>query len=264
MSRRGARESRLPARDILIEAYMIIPIKLASGATLPETAHASDTGYDLSALSDPLIVGEKDGGAWRRIDYIEYDTGVSVAPPVKCFDALHSEYAYLEVFPRSSISKTNLVLANSIGLIDNAYRGTIKLRFKYLWQPEDLRQFTGEEWSRQFLTVVNQERIYHKGDKIGQLVARTKQAIKWAVVESLPETVRSDGGFGSTDRRMHGPAKAFTMSDEPISVHPDFEILWRRSLAKESAENERCVRGAPRPQDSADTPFNPLDHEQTK
>lgn len=187
---------------------MNIQIKLGEGAKLPVNAHESDTGYDVIAVSDPKIVGETMlmPNSWCSIDYIEYDTQISVAPESASFGYagirkgepsardLFERYGQLDVRPRSSISKYNLALANPPATIDHSYRGTIKLRFKYLWQPMDFHGNTvGPIYG-----IINMDKIYRKGDKIAQLIAAWKEPINWIQVDELPETMRADGGFGSS------------------------------------------------------------------
>lgn len=186
---------------------MRIKIKLSDRAKLPVAAHDSDTGYDVIAASAPKIVGKQMGpDFWGSVDYIEYDTGISVAPEVHesfltCFGVKQSDivtrYGALDVRPRSSISKYNLVLANPPATIDHEYRGTIKLRFKYLWQPEDM-QYDIHGGTIVSYGIINMNKIYQQGDKIGQLVAKWKESIEWEIVENLTETTRGAGGFGST------------------------------------------------------------------
>jgi dUTPase len=95
--------------------------------------------------------------------------------------------------PRSSISKTNLFLRNSVGLIDNGYRGTIKLRFGYIFQPYDMIVDGGK-----LVCEVDADKIYKKYDKIGQLVfTKTIEPTDWEV-GALNQTQRGTGGFGST------------------------------------------------------------------
>ena len=176
---------------------MNIEIKLSDGAILPQCAHESDTGYDVFAFTEPQVIGKlARNGFYSSIDYIEYDTGISIAPEALKYNLQPhlTKYGFLDVRPRSSISKYNLVLANPPATIDHAYRGTIKLRFKYMWQPEDMRfDALGHG-----ICKINMDKIYKKGDKIGQLVAVWKEPIKWKVVETLSETSRSAGGFGSS------------------------------------------------------------------
>jgi dUTP pyrophosphatase len=148
-------------------------------------AHIGDAGYDVIAASDPVIVGKTQLAIYySSIDYIEYDTELVIAP-----ESQFHTYA----FPRSSISKTNLVMANSIGLIDNGYRGTIKFRFKYLPQPEDYIIGHGG-----LLISINESKIYKKGDKIGQLVFSETLNPNLNLVDSFEDTTRNNGGFGST------------------------------------------------------------------
>ena len=166
---------------------------------LPEKGSQVSAGYDIVATSGPKFAGEGgpvvdnsyDGG-WNRIDYIEYETNLFIAPSAVSFHTL--------IHPRSSISKYNLVLANSIGLIDNDYRGMIMCRFKYIWQPEDYRFGSAPEGASgpDIVGNPNLEKIYKKGDKIAQLVGETTVGLEWEFVDDLTQTQRGTGGFGST------------------------------------------------------------------
>ena len=82
--------------------------------------------------------------------------------------------------PRSSISKTGLMLCNSVGVIDSTYRGEL---MAFLWN------------------TTEKEVTVKKGDRLVQIVAPDMGWIRHVnLVESLDETVRGDGGFGSTGR----------------------------------------------------------------
>jgi dUTP pyrophosphatase len=129
-----------------------------------------DVGWDLIANSDPEIVYSDDKK--KNILYIEYDTGVTVQPPQGFFTLL---------FPRSSISKYELALCNSVGVIDSGYRNSIKLRFRFL----------GKRFSKNSL-------IYKKGDKIGQLIFTPMFSVSAHQTESLDSSERGNSGFGST------------------------------------------------------------------
>lgn len=176
-------------------------IKTASPETklFHRPAHQGDAGYDLVAFSEPTIQGQKnDDGTYSSVDYIEYDTGVRIAP---------ENAVYALVFPRSSISKTNLVLANSIGVIDTGYRDTIRCRFKYVPQPMDFKMRShfspevGASWEEgvSVRIEINKDKIYKQGDKIAQLIwmPHYHPAIQFTTNE-LPPSDRSFGGFGST------------------------------------------------------------------
>ena len=82
-------------------------IKVEEGAIVPYKTNASDVGYDIS-----VIKKLKDLNSRTAL----YDTGLKV----------DMEYGYyIEIVPRSSISKTGYILSNNVGIIDNSYRGNI-------------------------------------------------------------------------------------------------------------------------------------------
>lgn len=190
----------------------------------PQKATERATGYDVIASSEPEIVGEKDeNGKFRKIDYIQYKTNLKVAVQkekiaVMGFGMNTLDYDVL-AFPRSSISKYNLVLANSIGLIDADYRGEVLLRFKYIWQPEDF-DFSG---SATIVGNPNLEKIYKKGDKICQLKVTKVENVEFSLVNELDVTNRGDGGFGSTDIKKS--EKAETASKQMSSMEAIYQKL---------------------------------------
>lgn len=134
--------------------------RLSDKAVIPTRAHVDDVGFDLTAISEK-IVNLKDYG------YVEYDTGIAVTP---------EKGYYCKIAPRSSISKTGLILANSPSTIDPGYTGTITLRFK--WIPDTLK--------------------YNVGDRIGQLIVLPMPEVEIEEVEELQETSRAAGAYGST------------------------------------------------------------------
>lgn len=136
--------------------------KLDPKAVIPTYAHFDDAGADLTATSVKHVPATVDEAA-----YYEYGTGLAMAIPVG--------YAGF-VFPRSSVSKKDLFLANAVGIIDCSYVGEIKLRFKYKTNPK----------------------LYQEGDRIGQLVILPVPTINFSEVSELPITTRGDGGFGSS------------------------------------------------------------------
>ena len=84
--------------------------KLVPEAIIPTYAKEGDAAMDVTAIN--IEVTE---------DYVEYDTGLAFEVP--------EDYVML-IFPRSSNSKKDLLLANSVGVLDSGYRGPLKLRFK--------------------------------------------------------------------------------------------------------------------------------------
>lgn len=182
-----------------------------SVANLPKAATERSTGYDIIATSDPEIVGEKSENGYSRIDYIQYKTNLKIAVQKdhrstsgdNGFSRFEIDYDVLAM-PRSSVSKYNLVLANSIGLIDADYRGEVLVRFKYIWQPEDyvLHVKLANDGSPLYQFLVgkpNLEKIYKKGDKICQLKITKVEHAEFTLVDALDTTNRGEGGFGSTD-----------------------------------------------------------------
>jgi len=169
---------------------------------LPKKGTDRATGFDVVVTSEPEIVGEKyENGAYKRIDYIQYKTNLKLAVQK---DRQFSNFGYTDLdydilaFPRSSVSKYNLVLANCIGLIDADYRGEVLLRFKYIWQPEDYRIRT----DNLFEGNVNSTKLYNTGDKVCQLKVTKVENVEFVLVYELDSTTRGDGGFGSTDTKQ--------------------------------------------------------------
>jgi len=169
---------------------------------LPKKGTDRATGFDVVVTSEPEIVGEKyENGAYKRIDYIQYKTNLKLAVQK---DRQFSNFGYTDLdydilaFPRSSVSKYNLVLANCIGLIDADYRGEVLLRFKYIWQPEDYRIRTDNLLEGN----VNSTKLYNKDDKVCQLKVTKVENVEFVLVDELDSTTRGDGGFGSTDTKQ--------------------------------------------------------------
>jgi len=212
---------------------MIINVKdIPELPQVPTKGTPKSAAYDVFAVSEPEIVGEElTKGVWKRIEYIQYRTALYAAPQK---DAYGKDYHVL-VHPRSSVSKYNLLLANGIGLCDSDYRGEYLVRFKYVFQPEDLeivvnpnQEITGgdmirEKLAEELVTLktiivgrVNQERIYKKGDRVCQLVVEPTVEAEWVKVEDLDKTERA-GGFGSTDnvkRIPVGQSNTITISSK--------------------------------------------------
>lgn len=123
-----------------------------------EKTFATDAGYDLSIVKLVNRIG----------NVYFYDTGIAVEPSVGY---------HCEIVGRSSIAKTGYTLANSIGIIDSSYRGSIIVALlKHDPDALDLEL----------------------PKRIVQLIPRrTEYAIPIKVTELHP-TFRSNGGFGST------------------------------------------------------------------
>lgn len=141
------------------------------GSYFPVRAHATDAGADLISTEDvELLAG---------IRYL-VKTGVSVKIP--------NGYVGLLV-PRSSLSKRNILMTNSIGIIDSDYRGEIMASLLYRGVRSDDFVARGE---------VDKIRI-DAGERIVQLLI-----VPIVLAEFIPfegewdDTERGSGGFGST------------------------------------------------------------------
>jgi dUTPase len=174
---------------------------------LPKKGTDRATGFDVVVTSEPEIVGEQyDNGTYKRVDYIQYKTNLKLAvQKERVFSNFgHTDLDYdILAFPRSSVSKYNLVLANCIGLIDADYRGEVLLRFKYIWQPEDYKIRTDNLLEG----YVNSTKLYNKGDKVCQLKVTKVENVEFVLVYELDSTTRGDGGFGSTDTKVSDQPK---------------------------------------------------------
>ena len=162
--------------------------KLSDKATIPTKAHTSDVGFDLVATKVEITE-----------NYIEYSTDIALQLPVG--------YCAL-LFPRSSNSKKDLLLANSVGLVDNGYIGELKLRFKRIMMPV-MQEVMIAPPTGDILTDARNTRkvpglayrddhIYKVGDKVGQLVIMPYPEVTLMETDELDETDRGDGGFGSS------------------------------------------------------------------
>lgn len=139
--------------------------RLSASAKLPYRATPYAAGADLCAdLTEPLtlIPGQRAG----------IPTGIAVEPEDPGYG--------LFVFARSGLaSKHGLTLANSVGVVDADYRGELRV-----W----LTNLGGEPYTIQ------------PGERIAQLVALPVEYCEIVESETLSETQRADGGFGSTGK----------------------------------------------------------------
>jgi dUTP pyrophosphatase len=141
--------------------------KLNSTAVIPSYAKEGDAGLDLTAVSMDITK-----------DYVEYGTGLAIEIP--------EGYVGL-IFPRSSVSKKDLILANSVGVIDSGYRGEVKIRFK------QVTNYCVSNFKYNFLK-------YDINEKVAQLIILPVPYITFVEAEELSDTSRGEGGFGSTGK----------------------------------------------------------------
>jgi len=135
--------------------------RLLADAKLPTKAYDIDSGMDIYAS---YIKKENDGELW-------FGTGLAVEIPVG-FSGL--------IFPRSSISKVPLSLANAVGVIDPGYRGEIQVRFNKL----DPTHKEAED--------------YKIGDRVAQLIIVQVPCFQPVWADELDDSERGADGFGSS------------------------------------------------------------------
>ena len=130
-------------------------------AVIPTKAHETDSGYDITIIS---LKKELDSGVKL------YGTGISVSP---------EDGWYFDLVPRGSISKTGHMLANSVGVIDHFYTGEILVPI---------------------IKINEDSPNISLPSKLFQLIPRRYEDVSFIEVESLDETDRGEGRFGSTDK----------------------------------------------------------------
>lgn len=146
--------------------------KLHPDSVIPRYAKEGDAGMDLVAV-------------WKKYDEngcLVYGTGLAFEIP--------KGYVGL-VFPRSSVSKYAISMANCVGVIDSGYRGEVTVKFR----PIDSFEYGLTKESRK-----NFKFWYEVGERIAQIIIIPYLYIDFVEVEELSETERADGGFGSTGK----------------------------------------------------------------
>jgi dUTP pyrophosphatase len=138
-------------------------LKLVDTAVTPSYAKPGDAGMDITAIAHKINTEH---------NFIEYHTGLAFEVP--------EGYVGL-LFPRSSVSKKDLSLANCVGVVDSGYRGEITFRYKF-------------DSDSYFANV----KRYQDGDRIGQLVIIPYPEIELQEVKHLTTSSRGVGGYGST------------------------------------------------------------------
>lgn len=160
--------------------------KLHPDAVIPTYAKPGDAGMDLTATSK---VYDADGN-------VMYGTGMAFEIPQGHVGLL---------FPRSSNAKKDLLLSNSVGVIDSGYRGEVLFKFKpspFYTADEDNAHDT--DYFGEVTLPQNKDEHYEGiseysvGDRIGQIIIMPYPEVTFEEVDELSATERGEGGFGST------------------------------------------------------------------
>ena len=138
--------------------------KLDPAVKLPVYKTTGASGMDLMAfIKEPINLKSKTS--------FLIPTGLSVA---------FSEEYEIQIRPRSGLAaKNNISVLNTPGTIDSDYRGEIKV----IIYNHGVNDF-----------------IINNGDRIAQMILAPVIKMKLEETNNLPETVRGDGGFGSTGK----------------------------------------------------------------
>jgi dUTP pyrophosphatase len=146
---------------VTLDFCWLIPEKMRD-ISLPGYETAGAAGMDVEAGLEQSI--EMSPGA---IVLVPTGWAVSIPPGYE-----------LQVRPRSGLAvKHGITLVNSPGTIDSDYRGEVKIILA--------------NFGKQAFEI-------KRGDRIAQLVIARYEHIRWELVDSLDETDRGAGGFGST------------------------------------------------------------------
>lgn len=135
--------------------------RLHKDAVIPSYSRQGDAGMDLVATSK----------FYDDFDNVCYGTGLAIEIPEGHVGLL---------FPRSSISKTDLTLRNSVGIVDSNFRGEITLKFNNI--------------------LMSSCEPYNVKERIGQLIIMPYPNIEFEEVEELSTTERGAQGFGSSGK----------------------------------------------------------------
>ncbi len=138
--------------------------KLNPTVQIPEYKTKGASGMDLVAfVKSPIIVKPKTSSL--------VPTGISVA---------FSKNYEIQIRPRSGLAaKNNISVLNTPGTIDSDYRGEIKIII-YNHGENDF--------------------VIKNGDRIAQMILAPVIKMELEEIDNLPETIRGEGGFGSTGK----------------------------------------------------------------
>lgn len=147
--------------------------KLSDKGVLPTYAKNGDAGMDLTATSK----------SYDEHGNVVYGTSLAFEIPEGFVGLL---------FPRSSNTKKDLTLGNSVGVLDSGYRGEVFFKFKPLAYKAESAMLEIDEVSLDF------PQDYEVGDRVGQIIVIPHPKVTFVEVDELSSTERGDGGFGSS------------------------------------------------------------------
>ena len=171
-----------------ISVPIVKMIKMDPDAVIPAKTRGSDVGYDLTVIKVHKVMSPD------RI--IMFDSGIQARIPWG---------TYLEIVPRSSLSKTGWMMANSVGIIDPSYTGNllvvcIKVDPDAAPLTLPFRGFQIIVRKQHHMTVQAVVEEEEENDRVGAgATATTATATSTTSKTFTTSTTRGSGGFGSTD-----------------------------------------------------------------
>lgn len=164
--------------------------KAVFGAKPPKYATDKSSCFDLYAIEDAIL---------KPSETVIIGTGLIFEPP---------EGYGIMVYPRSGISsKTPLRFANSVGVIDNDYRGEVKILLENA-KPKDPKLRVVPSYMTVDGEVINNDHKYgflpegtivvKRGDRIAQAMLIPIEQVQIIQAKKVSETKRGEGGLGST------------------------------------------------------------------
>lgn len=142
-------------------------LKIINTSTNPLPQYATDgaAGMDVRAfIAEPVLLKSLERTAVATGLFLEIPEGYEV-----------------QVRPRSGLAlRQGLTCLNTPGTIDSDYRGELKVIL---------------------INLSAEDQIIQPGDRIAQLVLQKTEKATWQLVETLSETSRNAGGFGSTGKK---------------------------------------------------------------
>jgi dUTP pyrophosphatase len=175
---------------------MLVRIKkLVPEAVIPSYAKPGDAGMDITATSKHF---DEEGN-------MVFGTGLAFEIP--------KGYVGL-LFPRSSNAKQDLILSNSVGVLDSGYRGEVFFKFKpsafFADDDESNPGEVGKVTETFDYTILPYGKgqncdeygfgSYGVGDRIGQILILPYPRIEFEEAPILSDTERGDGGYGSSGK----------------------------------------------------------------
>ena len=144
---------------------MLVKIKNTSNHSLPEYQTIGSAGLDLKAdISKPVKLSPLERVLIPTGLFLELPNGIEA-----------------QIRPRSGMAiKKGVTVLNSPGTIDSDYRGEIGVVL---------------------VNLSNDEVLIESGERVAQMVIASYEKAEWQAVESLVETERGAGGYGSTGNK---------------------------------------------------------------